>query len=155
VAAEEDQRRGGIVTEDSPGSLPDFEIEAATVEEFLRLLKEREGRVPPEGSRGPLRRAVFLTRILDQRSSRFGYPLVTRHVVAAFVYGRDTVCCRTITSNAVELPELASKTEERQRAVYEEMRAEIVRGLEESDLAGEVPLYEGCLRRASEPGGEE
>jgi len=75
------------VTQDSPGSSPDLEIEAATVEDFLRLLKEREGRAAPEGSRSLLRRAVFLARILDQRSSRFGYPLVTRHVVAAFVYG--------------------------------------------------------------------
>jgi hypothetical protein len=143
------------VTEDSPDSSLGFEIEAATVEEFLRLLRERESRATAGGSSSPLRRAVFLARILDQRSSRFGYPLVTRRVVAAFAYGRGTVCCQRITSNAVELPELASRTEERQRAACEEMRAEIERGLEEFDLLGDVPFYEGCLRRAGFPGGEE
>src|SRR5688500_2505039 len=81
VAAGDVRPKGGILTEHGP--VCGFEIEAATVEDFLRLLKEREGRAAPEGSRSPLRRAVFLARILDQRSSRFGYPLVTRRVVAA------------------------------------------------------------------------
>lgn len=97
MAARDGRPRGGIVTEQRSG--PGFEIEAATVDEFLRLLEEREGRAAPRGLRSPLRRAVFVARTLDQRISRFGHPVVTRRVVAAFAYGRDIVCCRRITSN--------------------------------------------------------
>jgi hypothetical protein len=71
VAAGDVRPRGGIVTEHEPAS--GFEIEAATVEEFLRLLKEREeDEAYRRGSRSPLRRAVFVARIIDQRSSRYG-----------------------------------------------------------------------------------
>jgi hypothetical protein len=132
------------------GSGPGFEVEAATVEEFLRLLEERERHDPAfEGPQNFLRRAVFVARMLEQRSSRFSYPLVTRYVVAAFAYGPDIVCLRRTTSHAVELPETVDMTEKRQRAVYEEMRAEVGRGMEDANV--DVPLYEGCLRRASTP----
>lgn len=130
-----------------------FEIEAATVEEFLRLLKEREEHeASRRGSNSPLRRAVFVARIFDQRSSRYDFPLVTRYVVATFAYGQDLVSYRRTTSNAVELPETAVRTEERQREAFEEVMAEIERGLDEEDVR--VPIYEGRLRRAGEPGGE-
>ncbi len=62
------------MTSDEFGSA--FEVEAATVEEFLRLLKEREeGVAPAKESRGATRRAVFVAQMLDQRSSSYGYPL--------------------------------------------------------------------------------
>lgn len=151
MAASDDRPKGCIVTEGRPAS--GFEIEAATVEEFLRLLKEREEHEASlRGSRSPLRRAVFIVRMLDQRSSRYGFPLVTRYVVAAFAYGRDLISYRRTTSNAVELPETAVRTEERQRKAYEEVVAEIERGLDEEDVR--VPICEGHLRRAGEPGGE-
>lgn len=151
MAAGDVRPKGGIVTEHGPAS--GFEIEAATVEEFLRLLKEREEHEASSGgSRSPLRRAVFVARMLDQRSSRYGFPLVTRYVVAAFAYGRDLVSYRRTTSNAVELPETAVRTEERQREAYEEVVAEIERGLDEEDVR--LPIYEGRLRRAEELGGE-
>jgi hypothetical protein len=144
VAAGDVRPRGGIVTEHGPA--PGFEIEAATVEEFLRLLKEREeDEAYRRGSRSPLRRAVFVARMFDQRRSRYGLPLVTRYVVAAFAYGRDLVSYRRTTSNAVELPETAVRTEARQRETYEEVVAEIERGLDEEDVR--VPIYEGRLRR--------
>jgi hypothetical protein len=137
------------VTDREPG--PGFEIEAATVGEFLRLLEEREeGEDAPAGPHSSLRRAVFVARMLDRRSSRFGYPSVTRYVVAAFAHGGDVVCYRRITSHAVELPELARTTEERQQAAYEELRTEIERGLEELDLR--VSVHEGLLRRAADKG---
>lgn len=132
------------MSEDGPAC--GFEIETATVEEFLRLLKEREeGKDYRRGSRSSLRRAVFVARMVDQRSSRYGFLLVTRYVVAAFAYGRDLVSYRRITSNAVELPETAIRTEERQRETYEEVVAEVERGLDEADVR--VPIYEGRLRR--------
>ena len=132
------------MTEQGPAS--GFEIEAATVEEFLRLLKEREEHEASlRESRSALWRAVFVAQILDQRSSRYGFPLVTRYVVATFAYGRDLVSYWRTTSNAVELPETAVRTEERQREAYEEVVAEIERGLDEKDVC--VPVYKGHLRR--------
>lgn len=142
---------GGGVT-DGDGEFG-FEVEAATLEEFLRLLRAREkGMDSRAGSRGLLRSAVFVARIREDRSSRYAFPKVTRLVVAAFAYGRDVVCCRRFVSNAVELPEMMGKLEERQRSVHEELRVEIGRGLEEANLG--VPLYEGTLRRVAGPDGD-
>jgi hypothetical protein len=131
-----------------PGRI--FEIEAASVEEFLRLLEEREeGESSARENPDTLSRAVFVARMLDQRGSRFGYPSVTRQVVAAFVHGRGVVYLRTTASHTVELPENARITEVRHREAYEELREGIQRGLEEADLS--VPLYEGYLRRTVAP----
>jgi len=137
------------VTEEEPGST--FGVEAATVEEFLRLLKEREeGEASLGGSRGATRKAVFVAQMLDQRSSRYGYPAVRRYVVAAFAYGRDLVSYSRTTSSAVELPEIASRAAERQQEAYEEIRANIERGLEGMGL--DLLVYEGSLRCSAELG---
>jgi hypothetical protein len=135
------------VTDKEPG--PTFGVEAATVEEFLRLLKDREeGEASLGGPRGATRRAVFVAQMLDQRSSSYGYPSIRRYVVVAFAFGRDLVSyCRT-TSSAVELPEMASRAAERQQEAYEEIRAEIERGLEGMGL--DLPVYEGFLRCRAE-----
>jgi hypothetical protein len=140
------------VTEHGSGSAPGFDLEAATVEEFLWLLKERErGESASEEPRSRLGRAVFILQLEEVRSSRYASPKVTRHVVAAFAYGPNLVCCRRTTSHAVELPRTVVRTEDRQRAVYEEMKAEVARGVEEANIS--VRLYEGCLRSSAEPGG--
>jgi hypothetical protein len=129
-----------------PGSA--FEVEVATVEEFLRLLAEREeAEVPSPETCEIVRRAVFVAQLLDRRSSGYGYPAVRRYVVAAFVYERDIVSYKRTTSSAVELPNMVEKIEERQQAAYEEIRAEIERGLEERGLG--VPICEGSLRHPS------
>ncbi len=128
---------------------PTFGVEAATVEEFLRLLKEREeAGEPSREPRSATRRAVFVAQILDQRSSSYGYPAVRRSVVAAFAYGCDLVSYKRTTSSAVELPEIAKKAAERQQETYEEMRAEVERGLERMGL--DLPVYEGSLRQPAE-----
>lgn len=130
-----------------------FEVEAASVEEFLRLLGGRES---AEGSRleqrGAARRAVFVAQLLDRRGSGYGFPKVRRYVVAAFAYGPDVVSYKRTTSNAVELPEIAGKTAERQREAYEEVRAEIEHGIEGANL--EVPVHEGFLLHPTSPGDE-
>ncbi len=125
-----------------------FEVEVATVEEFLRILAEREeaGMHSPE-PRAIARRAVFVAQLLDQRSSSYGYPAVRRYVAAAFAFERDLISYKRTTSSAVELPDMVEKIEERQQAAYEEIRAEIERGLEERRL--DVPLFEGSLRHSS------
>lgn len=124
----------------------DLDLEVATVEEFLWLLRERT-----EDSRGgPLQRAVFVARLRESRGSRYPFPKVTRRVVAAFARRGGVVCLSSTTSNSVELPEMARAAEERQRAVHEEVLSEIRRGLEEAGLANEVPIYEGFLRRSPE-----
>ncbi len=134
------------MTNDEPESA--FEVEAATVEEFLRLLAEREeAGKPSREPRAAARRAVFIAQLLDRRSSSYGYPAVRRYVVAAFAYGRDVISYKRTTSSAVELPDMVGKIEERQQAAYEETRTEIARGLEERRL--DVPLHEGSLRHPS------
>ena len=137
------------MTDEDPG--PTFEVEAGTVEEFLRLLKEREeGEASLGEPSGATRRAVFVAQMLDQRSSSYGYPSNRRYVVAAFAYGCDLVSYSRTTSSAVELPEIASRAAERQQEVYEEIRANIERGLEGMGL--DLPVYEGSLRCSAEPG---
>lgn len=137
------------MTDEEPGST--FGVEAATLEEFLRLLKEREkAQELSREPRGATRRAVFVAQLLDQRSSSYGYPSVKRYVVAAFAYGRDLVSYRRVTSSAVELPEIAMKTAERQQEAYEEVRAAVERGLEAMGL--DLPIYEGSLSYPAEPG---
>lgn len=132
------------MTHDQPGST--FEVEASSVEEFLRLLRGRE--VVEIPSRSPAWRAVFVAALQDVGSSRYAFPKVTRHVVATFAYGSDMVSYRRTTSNAVELPEVARNLADRQRAAYEELRAEIERGIEEADLG--VPVRQGLLRRPND-----
>jgi hypothetical protein len=128
-----------------------FQVEAATVEEFLRLLKKREeSEASPRELRSATRRAVFVAQMLDQRSSNYGYPSVRRYVVAAFAYGQDLVSLSRTTSNAVELPEIASRAAERQNDAYEEIRKEIERGLEGVGL--DLPVYEGFLRHPVDTG---
>ena len=137
------------MTDEEPRST--FGIEAATVEEFLRLLQKREEvEASPGELRGATRRAVFVTQMLDQRSTIYGYPSVRRYVVAAFAFGRDLVSYSRTISSAVELPEIASRAAERQQEAYEEIRAEIERGLEGKGL--DLPIFEGSLRHSAEPG---
>lgn len=129
---------------------PGFEIEVASVEEFLKLLKEREEKSGDQRGNGATRKAVFVAQMMDRRPSSYGFPLIRRYVVAAFVYGTDRVSCTRTTSNAVELPETVSKTEDRQQETYEEMRGEIERGMEDLDL--HIPIHEGFLRHPGDNG---
>jgi len=136
------------VTYEEPG--PTFGVEAATVEEFLRLLKEREATEDPSREpRSATRRAVFVAQLLDRQSSGYGHPAVRRSVVATFAYGHDLVFYRRTTSSAVELPEIAKKTAERQQETYEEVRAEVERGLGRMGL--DLPVYEGSIRSPAQP----
>ena len=132
---------------DRPNSA--FEVEAASIGEFLCLLAGRESAEAsrPE-PRGAARRAVFVARLLDRRGSGYGHPKVRRYVVAAFAYGPDMVSYKRTTSNAVELPGTLKQTRDRQRRIYEETRAEIERGMEEAGL--DVPVREGHLRHPAD-----
>ena len=131
---------------------PGFEIEVASVEEFLKLLKAREEERGEQEETGAMRKVVFVAQMMDRRPSSYGFPLIRRYVVAAFAYGRDRVSYTRTTSNAVELPETVTKTEDRQQDAYAEMRQEIEGGLEELDL--HVPVHEGFLRHPSDTGRE-
>ena len=122
-----------------------FEVEVATVEEFLRLLREwEESEASLTGPRGAVRRAVFVAQQLDRRDSGYGYASVRRYVVATFAYERDLVSYRRTTSSAVELPDVASRAAEQQQQAYEETRTEIERALESMGL--NLLVYEGSLR---------
>jgi hypothetical protein len=149
VATSNYRQEGCTVTEGRPA--PGFEIKTATIEEFLRLLHEREEEETSPGElRGATRRAVFVAQMLDQRSSSYGYPSVRRYIVAVFAHGCDLVTHSRTTSSAVELPEIAIRAAERQHEAYEEIKAEIERGLEGMGL--DLPVYEGSLRRLAEQG---
>ena len=84
---------------------PGFEIEVPSVEEFLKLLKEREEEGGKQEGNRATRKAVFVAQMMDWRPSNYGFPLIRRYVVAAFAYGRDRVSYTRTTSNAVELSE--------------------------------------------------
>lgn len=127
-----------------------FEMEVVSIEEFLRLLKEREEEQTDRNGQGIIRRAIFIAQMMDRRPSNYVFPLIRRYVVAAFAYGRDRVSYTRTTSNAVELPETVTKTEARQQESYEEMRGEIEHGLEELNLS--VPVYEGFLHHPADNG---
>ncbi|QIN80125.1 hypothetical protein GBA65_18160 [Rubrobacter marinus] len=128
-------------------------MEAASVEEFLRLLSGRESTEVPRGEqRGVAHRAVFVARLLDRRGSGYGYPKVGRYVVAAFAYGPDVISYERTISNAVELLGVAGKIAERQREAYEEVRTEIGRGIEGAGL--KVPVQEGLPRHPTGAGEE-
>ena len=131
---------------------PGFEIEVASVEEFLKLLKEREEEGGGQEGTGATRKAVFVAQMMVQRPSNYGFPLIRRYVVAAFAYGKDRISYTRTTSNAVELPETVTNTEDRQQEAYEAMRHEVERGLEELDL--HVPIHEGFLRHPADNGRE-
>ncbi len=139
----------GRTMTDRPGSA--FGAEAASVEEFLRLLGGRESaEASRREPRGAARRAVFVAQLLDRRGSGYGYPKVRRYVVAAFAYGPDVVFYKRTTSNAVELPETAKQIRDRQQRIYEETRAELERGMENAGL--DVPVREGYLRHPADAG---
>lgn len=127
---------------------PGFEVEVASVGEFLRLLKERNEQLPGRQGHGVSGRAIFLAQMMERRPSNYGFPLVRRYVIAAFAYGRDRVSYTRTTSNAVELPETVVKIEDRQAEAYEEVRVEIERGLR--DLGFDVPIHEGFLRHSAD-----
>ncbi|MGB3634856.1 MAG: hypothetical protein WA982_12505 [Rubrobacteraceae bacterium] len=131
---------------------PGFEIEAASVEEFLKLLKEREEEGGEQEENSATRKAVFVAQMMDRRPSNYGFPLIRRYVVAALAYGRDRVSYTRTTSNAVELPETVTKTEDRQQEAYEEIRQEIEHGLKKLSL--HVPVHEGFLCHPSDTGRE-
>lgn len=131
---------------------PGFDIAVASIEEFLKLLKEREDESGDQREKVSMRKAVFMAQMLDRRPSNYGFPLIRRYVVAAFAYGRDRVSYTRTTSNTIELPETVTKVEDRQKEAYEEMRAEIERGLDDMDLG--VPVHEGFLHHPSDNGRE-
>lgn len=129
---------------------PGFEVEVASVGEFLRLLKERNEQLPGRQGHGVSGRAIFVAQMMNRRPSNYGLPLVRRYVIAAFAYGRDRVSYTRTTSNAVELPETVVEIEDRQAEAYGEVRVEIERGLRELDL--DVPIHEGFLRHPADDG---
>lgn len=128
-----------------------FEVEAASIEEFLRLLRGREGaEASAQTPLGVTRWPVFVAPLREVTGSTYAFPKVTRDVVAAFAYGRDVVSYRRTVSSVVELPEVATDLAERQRIAYEQTRVEIVRGIEAANLW--VPVYEGFLRYSTVTG---
>lgn len=132
------------------GSGPAFEVEAASVEEFLRLLTGRgRAEIPSQNPRSVAREAVFVTPLQDVTSGRYAFPKVTRRVVATFTYGPDLVSYKRTTSSAVELPEVSRELVVGQREACEQLRAELERGIDDANLG--ILVHEGHLRHRNDP----
>ncbi|MDX5895139.1 hypothetical protein [Rubrobacter radiotolerans] len=123
---------------------PVYEVEVASLEEFIRFLGERESSAVSRDSNDGVRSGVLIARLSEERTSRFGFPSVRRYVVASFIYGQDLVSYRRTTSSIVELPELVRGMEERQQGAYEQVRGDISRSL--AERFPDVSIYEGNLR---------
>ena len=105
-----------------------FDVEAASVEEFLRLLTGRErAEAPSQDPCSVARAAVFVAPLQDVTGGRYAFPKVIRRVVVAFAYGHDIVSYRRTTSSA----------------------AEVERGIGDANLG--VPVHEGRLRHPNDP----
>lgn len=134
-----------------------FELEAASIEEFLDLLerRERDPVVAGNESTGPfVRRAVCVTRLFDRRPSDHAFPIITRYVAAAFAYGEDLVSYRITTSNGMEMPSPADDVEKmakRQQETYEDVRSRVEQRIEELGISSRVPIVEGFLHHATDP----
>ena len=129
-----------------------FELEPATLEEFLEILALRglgDG-LPPEGA---LRRAVCVTRLFDRHSSQYGFPVVRRYVLVAFAYGEDLVTYRESTSHQMEMPEEAKKLAARQDEAYERLRGAVLAKAGGLGRRGEVRVLEGFLHHSADPRG--
>lgn len=133
-----------------------FEIEASTLEEFLRLLQERQA----ERDRGTIyevealpRRAVSIAQLHDQRGSNTGFPVIRRYVLVAFAYGEDLVSYELQTSHDLEFPhgpsEATEKPCERHDEAYEETKVRVRDWIASSSMTERVPILEGYLRHAS------
>lgn len=120
-----------------------FEVEAGSVEEFLRLLDEREA----ERKRGVLpsveplpRTAVYVAPLQDIRHGGNGmpWPSVRRYVLAGFAYGEDLVSYRVDVSSGMEFPDGPDRDKPRElhNRIYEDLKTRI----------GDWAVYQGHER---------
>lgn len=132
-----------------------FEVEAASVEELLVLLDAREGAEATSdaeagAAEGAVRRAVFVSQLLDNKGTSYGFPFVTRWVLAGFVYGADLVSHKRIVSHEMEMPGGPPDRErpaDRQAAAFDETRKAIRAHV--AAKGWDVPVLEGFLRHAA------
>ena len=136
------------MTHPQGNALGAFEIEAGTLEQFLKLLKDREEECALSGAEILTRRAVFVAPLKHARLSE-GIPLVTRRVRAAFAYGEDLVTLTLVTADGYEFPSPSGdveKNDARQEEVLEKTRRRIEDGI--GNLRLSVPVRVGWLRQA-------
>lgn len=131
---------------------PPYELEAAGLEEFLRLLQIRNKE--PQASEESLpRRAVCVADMYDQSSTEIGVARVKRYVRAAFVYGDDLVSLQLVSSDGYEHPnpEEVRKLEQLQTRLLDKVRDSVAAAIEDSGLTAQSPVVKAFIHPAKDP----
>jgi hypothetical protein len=131
---------------------PPYELEAAGLEEFLRLLQIRIKE--PQASEESLpRRAVCVADMYNQSSTEIGVARVKRYVRAAFVYGDDLVSLQLVSSDGYEHPnpEEVCKLEEKQTRLLDKVRDSVTAEIEDSGLCERFPVVKAFIHPAKDP----
>ncbi len=133
---------------------PPYELEAAGLEEFLRLLQIRI-KEPQAFEESLSRRAVCVADMYDQSSTEIGVARVKRYVRAAFVYGDDLVSLQLVSSNGYEHPdpEQVSKLEEKQTQLLDRVRESVAATIDEQTLRDRFPVVKAFIHPAKDPRG--
>lgn len=109
-----------------------FVVEPAEIGGWLDLLAERQAdeqakRIADETYLTPLtRRAVYVGRYYDQRGSQYGFPHVTRYVLASYIYSSEIVRLKRITSSEIEFPNTHYGDREHPADIHDRVYKEIV-----------------------------
>ncbi len=131
---------------------PPFELEAAGLDEFLRLLEIRVRE--PKASEDTLpRRAICVADMYDQGTTEIGIARVKRYVRAAFVYGDDLVSLQLVSSHGYEHldPDEVRKLEEKQTGLLAKVRDSVTAAIDEQGLGAEFPIVKAFIHPAKDP----
>ncbi len=131
---------------------PPYELGAAGLDEFLRLLEARLSE--PKASEESLpRRAICLADMYGQSSTEIGVARIKRYVRAAFVYGEDLVSLQLVSSNGYEHPdsEQVRKLEEQQTRLLDNVRDSVNAATQEQGLTVRFPVVTAFIHPAKDP----
>ena len=131
---------------------PPYELEAAGLEEFLRLLQIRIKESQASEESLP-RRAVCVADMYDQSSTEIGVARVKRYVRAAFVYGDDLVSLQLVSSDGYEHPnpEEVCKLEEQQTRLLVKVRESVTAAIDDQGMSSQVPVIKAFIHPAKDP----
>ncbi len=133
------------------GAKPPYELEAAGLEEFLRLLEIRL-REPGVSEQSLPRRAVCVADMFDQSSTEIGIARVRRYIRAAFVYGDDLVSLQLVSSNGYEHPDPQEvrKLEDKQSRLLDRVREGIAATIDDQGLSTWCPIVKAFIHPAGD-----
>lgn len=134
-----------------------FELEAAGLDEFLRLLQIRV-REPSAAEESLPRRAVCVADMYDQNLTQIGIARVKRYVRAAFVYGDDLVSLQLVSLQLVSShgyehpdPEQVRKLEEQQTRLLDNIRDSVTAAIDDQGMSSQAPVIKAFIHPAKDP----